>query len=77
MMVNATVWYTALVIAINEVISGGGSNYMTPAEKASLTPESTQERIKGSKWVFVSEHAMIITLWSSKLCMLSIYARLT
>ena len=76
-MLNAAVWYTILVISINSVIFGGGSNLMTAEEKAALTPESIRNRIRGSKWVFVSEHAMVITLWSLKLCMLSIYSRLT
>ena len=50
---------------------------MTPEEKAALTPETTKERIVGSKWVIVSEQAMILTIWSLKLCMLCIYRRLT
>lgn len=77
LMANALIWYTILVISVNKIISGGGSNYMTPEEKASLTPEAVPVRIKGSKWVFVSEHAMVLTVWSLKLCMLCIYSRLT
>lgn len=77
LMVLATIWYTVLVVAVNKTISGGGSNFMTAAQKAALTPEITRERIKGSKWVVVSEQAMILTIWSLKLCMLFIYSRLT
>ena len=76
-MVHATLWYTVLVVAINKTIFGGGSNYMTADEEAALTPESVRERTKGSKWVVVSEQAMILTIWSFKLCMLFIYSRLT
>ncbi|MCJ1467499.1 hypothetical protein MMC07_006124 [Pseudocyphellaria aurata] len=77
LMINATIWYTLLVVSINKIIFGGGSNFMTPDEEAALTPETVRERITGSKWVFVSEQAMILTIWSLKLCMLSIYRRLT
>ncbi|MCJ1343443.1 hypothetical protein MMC31_001636 [Peltigera leucophlebia] len=77
LMINAAAWYTVLVISVNKIIFGGGSNFMTPEEKAALTPETTKERIVGSKWVIVSEQAMILTIWSLKLCMLCIYRRLT
>lgn len=77
LMINATIWYTVLVFSINEVIFSGGSNFMTSEEEAALTPETIRERITGSKWVFVSEQAMILTIWSLKLCMLFIYRRLT
>lgn len=76
-MINAAAWYTVLVISVNKIIFGGGSNFMTPEEKTALTPETTKERIMGSKWVIVSEQAMILTIWSLKLCMLCIYRRLT
>jgi hypothetical protein len=76
LMFFATVWYTILCVALNRVASGGGSNFMTPADVAALTPETTAERIAGSKWVFVSEHAYNLTLWSLKTCMLIIYFRL-
>ena len=77
MMVHAILWYTILVVSINKTISGGGSNYMTAEEEAALTAESIRERVKGSKWVVVSEQAMVLTIWSLKLCMLFIYSRLT
>ena len=77
LMINATFWYTLLAVSINKMIAGGGSNYMTPDEEASLTPQTIKDRVEGSKWVFVSEQAMILTIWSLKLCMLFIYGRLT
>lgn len=77
LMINAIIWYTLLVISVNKTIFGGGSNFMTPEEEAALTPEMTRERVVGSRWVFVSEQAMILTIWSLKLCMLLIYRRLT
>lgn len=76
-MLFAVVWYTILCVALNEVASGGGSNLMTPEDEANLTPSSYAERVRGSKWVFVSEHAFILCVWSCKSCMLVIYARLT
>lgn len=77
LMVHATLWYTVLVVAVNRTIFGGGSNFMTAEEVAALTADITRERTKGSKWVMVSEQAMILTIWSFKLCMLFIYSRLT
>lgn len=50
---------------------------MTDEDIANLTPSIYAERVRGSKWVFVSEHAFILTVWSCKSCMLVIYARLT
>lgn len=76
-MINAMSWYTLLAVSMNMIIAGGGSNFMTPEEEASLTPETVKQRIEGSRWVLVSEQGMIITIWSLKLCMLFIYRRLT
>lgn len=76
-MLNAVLWYTILCVALNEVASGGGSNLMTDYEKAHLTDKIIAERTRGSKWVFVSEHAFILCVWSLKACMLVIYARIT
>ena len=70
-------WYTILCVAFNQIATGAGSNLMTPEEEAALTPKSTAERVRGSKWVFVSEHAMLLTIWSMKAAMLVLYARVT
>jgi hypothetical protein len=59
------------------IASGGGSNLMSQADIDALTPETIAERVKGSKWVFVSEQSMLIAIWSMKCCMLLIYNRLT
>jgi hypothetical protein len=69
--------YTMLCVAFNQMLSGGGSNLLTDEDIAALTPESTRERVIGSKWVFASEHAMLITIWSMKAAMLALYARIT
>ena len=58
------------------MLEGAGSNLMTDEEVAALTPETTAQRITGSKWVFVSEHAMLLTIWSMKAAMLILYARI-
>ncbi|KAF2222390.1 hypothetical protein BDZ85DRAFT_263565 [Elsinoe ampelina] len=70
-------WFTLLTVAMNKVIKGGGSNFMTPEEQAALTPQTTRERIIGSKYVLVSEFGMLFTIWSCKLIMLLVYRRLT
>jgi hypothetical protein len=50
---------------------------MTQDDIDNLTEETKTERIRGSKWVFVSEHAFVLTIWSLKFCMLCIYVRIT
>lgn len=76
-MMFAVVWYTILCVALNKVVSGGGSNLMTDEDVRNLTPEIYNERVEGSKWVFVSEHSFVGAIWSLKTCMLVIYARIT
>ncbi|PLB48235.1 hypothetical protein P170DRAFT_437902 [Aspergillus steynii IBT 23096] len=77
LMVFAVVWYTILCVALNEVASGGGSNLMDEKDIEDLTPGIKAERERGSKWVFVSEHAFVLAIWAMKACMLVIYARIT
>lgn len=77
LMMFAVVWYTLLCVALNQVASGGGSNLMTDEDRLHMTPQSKAERIRGSKWVFVSEHSFILCVWGLKACMLVIYARIT
>lgn len=50
---------------------------MTPEDIRNMTPAIHDEREKGSKWVFVSEHSFVLAIWSMKACMLVIYARIT
>ncbi|OJD10402.1 hypothetical protein AJ78_08574 [Emergomyces pasteurianus Ep9510] len=77
LMFTVPVWFTLLCVAINQVIAGGGSNLLTKEEVLALTPETKLARISGSKWVYVSEHMMVLTIWSLKFCMLAIYGRIT
>ena len=76
-MMQNILWYTLLYVSLNQVIFGGGSNFMTDEDIAALTPETTAMRISGSKWVLVSEESMVLSIWSCKACMLFIYSRLT
>lgn len=75
--VNSIIWYSLLVASLNAVFFSGGSNFMTPEEEAALTPETTAERVAGSKWVLVVEESMVLTVWSCKLGMLFLYSRIT
>jgi hypothetical protein len=76
-MANGIIWYTILCVAFNRIMSGGGSNLLSPDDIAALTPDTIAERVAGSKWVFVSEHSMILTIWSTKVCMLILYMNIT
>lgn len=76
-VVFGLLWYTVLCVAFNEMLKGAGSNLMTPEEEAELTPGIVAQRVEGSKWVFVTEHAMLLTIWSMKAAMLVLYLRVT
>lgn len=76
-MCFGVLWYTILCVALNQVASGEGSNLMTPEDIRTMTPAIHDARVKGSKWVYVSEHSFILCIWSFKACMLVIYARIT
>jgi hypothetical protein len=69
-------WYIVLCVAFNQVFEGAGSNLMTQADIDALTPEIHAQRVLGSKWVFVTEHAMLLTVWSMKAAMLVLYSRI-
>ncbi|KAE8145204.1 hypothetical protein BDV25DRAFT_170723 [Aspergillus avenaceus] len=77
MMVFAVVWYTILCVSLNQVVIVGGSNLMSEEDISHLTPTLKADRIRGSKWVFVSEHSFVLAIWAMKACMLVIYARIT
>ncbi|EFE44777.1 hypothetical protein TRV_00449 [Trichophyton verrucosum HKI 0517] len=70
------VFFTLMCVALNEIILSGGSNLVTAADIAHLTPESKKRRTRGAKWVFVAEHAMILTTWTLKACMIVLYRRI-
>lgn len=76
-MMFAACWYTLLCVSLNKIVGGGGSNFMSDADIAALTPETTLARIEGAKWVFVSEQSLMASIWTMKGCMLIIYGRLT
>ncbi|KUJ15431.1 uncharacterized protein LY89DRAFT_558244, partial [Mollisia scopiformis] len=69
--------YTALIVCLNVISGGGGSNLYLPEEFSTFTPLDIQERIKGSKIVIVSEQAMLNVIYTIKACMLIMYSRLT
>ncbi|KAF2467583.1 uncharacterized protein BDR25DRAFT_205502, partial [Lindgomyces ingoldianus] len=69
--------YTALVVCLNVIVTGGGSNLYLPEEFATFTEADIEGRIKGSKIVVVSEQAMLNVIWALKCCMLFMFARMT
>ena len=52
---EAQMFYTLLIISLNVIVAGGGSNLFTPDQLATFTPNDIKERIFGSKIVIVSE----------------------
>lgn len=75
-VISSILWYTLLAVSLNKIVFGGGSNYMTDEEIAALTAETKLQREIGSKWVFLSEEVMVLTVWTCKVCMLLLYRRL-
>lgn len=69
--------YTTLVVTLNVIAQGGGSNLYKPEDHPTFTPAEVKERIYGSKIVIVSEQAMLNLVYSIKACMLVMYTRLT
>jgi len=47
--------YTGLVVCLNVISDGGGSNLYPPGTDATFTPQDIKDRIYGSKIVLVSE----------------------
>ncbi|KAL1305069.1 hypothetical protein AAFC00_002006 [Neodothiora populina] len=70
-------WYTILVVCLNVIAAGGGSNLYPPDEFDTFSPSEIKERIKGSKIVVLSEQSMLNMIYTLKVCMLFIYTRLT
>lgn len=48
-------WYTILIVCLNVIAGGGGSNLFLPEEYAAFTKDDIEDRIMGSKIVIVSE----------------------
>lgn len=68
--------YTVLVVFM-QIVATADTNLMLPEEIPTLTPESIQSRIYGSKFVLLVEQCMITTQWGCKICVLLIYHKLT
>ena len=60
-----------------QIVAYADTNLMLPEDIPTLTPESIQSRIYGSKLVLVVEQCMITTQWGCKICLLLIYYKLT
>ncbi|KAH6673141.1 hypothetical protein B0J14DRAFT_654871 [Halenospora varia] len=76
-MMLAGAFYTILVVCLNVIASGGGSNLYPPELFSTFSPQNIQERIHGSKIVILSEQAMLNVIYIIKACMLVMYTRLT
>lgn len=48
-------FYTGLIVCLNIIATGGGSNLFPPEQFSTFAQEEIDERIKGSKIVVVSE----------------------
>ncbi|KAH8891079.1 hypothetical protein GQ53DRAFT_842004 [Thozetella sp. PMI_491] len=69
--------YTVLIVCLNVISQGGGSNLYPPEMEGTFTPDEIEDRIYGSKIVVVSEQFMLNVIYVIKSCMLIMYTRLT
>lgn len=76
LMLLAMMSDTVLMVGMS-IISHTSSNLIDPNDHTKLTAENIRERIYGSKWVLVVEQMQIITIWTTKSCLLLMYNRLT
>lgn len=93
MVTAVPLFYTGLIVCLNIIAQGGGSNLFPPEQFSTFTQQEIQERIKGSKIVVVSEQVseamrgmarwltylqcMLNVIWTLKACMLLMFARMT
>lgn len=59
------------------IVSRTSSNLIDPTEHVILTPHEISERQYGSKMVLVVEQMQMLTVWTTKACLLIMYNRLT
>ncbi|KAI4915738.1 hypothetical protein J4E90_004184 [Alternaria incomplexa] len=76
MVTAVPTFYTGLIVCLNTIATGGGSNLFPPELFSTFTQGEIDERIKGSKIVVVSEQCMLNVIWSLKACMLFMFARM-
>jgi hypothetical protein len=69
--------YIALIICLNVICEGGGSNLYPPEMEGTFTESQTKARIYGSKVVLISEQAMLNVIYVLKACVLVMYNRLS
>ncbi|POS79134.1 hypothetical protein DHEL01_v202459 [Diaporthe helianthi] len=77
LMLLVAVLYTALIVCLNIISEGGGSNLYPPGLEKTFTAKDIQDRIYGSKVVVASEQVMLNLIYTIKVCMLIMYTRLT
>lgn len=58
-------WYTILVVCLNVIADGGGSNLYPPGQFDNFTDAEIKDRIKGSKIVVLSEQVYLLVSRSS------------
>ncbi|KAF2627761.1 hypothetical protein BU25DRAFT_439744 [Macroventuria anomochaeta] len=64
-----SLFYTGLIVCLNVIAQGGGSNLFPPEQFSTFTQEEIQERTKGTQ--------IVIPGWLLKACMLLLFARMT
>lgn len=68
--------YTGVIVSVNKTAQNG-SNYMSPEEAASLTPEEVSMAVYGSIMTLVLELFQLTAIWSVKGCLILLYYRLS
>lgn len=58
-MTAVAAFYTVLIVCLNIIATGGGSNMYPPDQFELFSEEEIRERVKGSKIVIVSEQVCL------------------
>lgn len=76
-MLVATGAFTVMTYGINEHLRiGAGTSFIPQFLVDTFTPDQYEQAVAAAKWILVILQMQIITLWTCKACMITMYLRL-
>jgi len=76
-MMTTVAFYTVVIVTINIVANASTNLFPTGFNISTLTKTGIAQREYGSKLVLVVEQCQIMTVWTIKACLVTMYLRLT